>query len=208
VMDVYPLVGGSDQWSFLQVGYPAVLVSEGFESGDFNPYYHTVSDAVSVMDLSYYADLTRASIATLAHLGHILPGDGVGRISGTVYDSRTGRPVSPAAVVAFWPVYHYTFTAATDEGGVYVMTLPAGEYVLTVRSAFSAAVTEVTILPDAVVTCDVALGSAGAVASEGPVSEKQAVLSVDSVLDLIAPARVFVLLIYYVWRVVGACLGF
>lgn len=207
VMDVYPLVGGSDQWSFLQVGYPAVLVSEGFESGDFNPHYHTVSDTVSVMGLNYYADLSRASIATLAHLGHILPGDGVGHLYGTVYDSRTGQSISPATVVAFWPVYHYTFTAATDESGVYAMLLPAGEYVLTARSAFSATVTDVTILPDAVVTRDIALGSADEVAPEEPVPEKQAVLSIDSVLDLIAPVRVFVLLIYYVWRVVGACLG-
>jgi hypothetical protein len=87
------------------------------------------------------------------------------------------------------------------------MTLPAGEYVLTARSAFSATVADVTILPDAAVTRDIALGAAGGGVPKEPVPEKQAVLSVDFVLDLLAPARVFVLLIYYVWRVVGACLG-
>jgi hypothetical protein len=193
VVDGYPLVGGSDQWSFLARGYPAVLISEGFEIGDFNPYYHTADDTLSAMDLDYCADIVRASIATLAHLSRILPDGGVGQLSGTVYYSHTDRPYT---VVAFWSAYHYTFTTATDADGVYAMSLPAGEYALSVCSAsltYSATVTDVVIPADDVIAHDFVLE---------PASEEPFALSVDFVFDLIKPACVFVLLIYGLQRLV------
>ncbi len=192
VIDDYPLVGGSDQWSFLVQGYPAILVSEGFESGDFNPHYHTVSDTLSVMDLDYDADLTRASIAALAHVSYILPSDEVGRLSGVIYDAHTEQPVPRATVAAFWPAYHYTFTAKADRDGVYALPVPAGQYTLTVRPAslsyVPVTVTDVVVSPGASVVQNVALGT-----GEEPAPEP--------VVDLGDPARVLALLIY-VWQAI------
>jgi hypothetical protein len=195
VIDDYPLVGGSDQWSFLVQGYPAILVSEGFESGDFNPHYHTVSDTLSLIDLDYYADLTRASIAALAHVGHILPDDGVGQLSGTVYDAQADQSAPQATVAAFWPTYHYTFTTETGRDGVYVLSVPAGAYTLTVRTASLAyapvLVTDVVVSPGASVVQDVALGNGEGVPEPAP----------QPVADLGNPAQVLALLVY-VWQAV------
>ncbi|MBN1977428.1 MAG: M20/M25/M40 family metallo-hydrolase [Anaerolineae bacterium] len=206
VVDYYPLVGGSDQWSFLARDYPAVLVSEGFESGDFNPHYHTVDDTLSAMDLDYCADIARASLAALAHLARILPGGGAGRLSGTVTYSPTAQPVSGSTVVAFWPAYHYTFTAATDADGAYAMSLPAGEYTLTVSpasSAYSTTVATGVVIPaDGAIVWDVVLRSADEPAPV-PAPEEPFVLSIDFVFDLFKPARLFVLLIHHLLRLVA-----
>jgi Zn-dependent M28 family amino/carboxypeptidase len=72
--DVYP-IGASDQWSFIEQGYPAFLAIEDMD--DFTPDYHTSADRLSTLDLEYYADFTRAAIATIAHLGR--------RVSTVVY---------------------------------------------------------------------------------------------------------------------------
>jgi hypothetical protein len=209
VISDYPLIGGSDQWSFLARGFPAILISEGFESGDFNPHYHTVDDALSEMDLDYCANIVRASIATLAHLARILPGGGVGQLSGTVYYSPTAQPVSRSTVVAFWPAYHYTFTTATDEDGAYAMVLPAGEYALTVRpaaSAYSATLTGVVVPAGGFVVQDVALRSTDEPEPvPTPTPEEPFILSTDFVFGLIKPARLFVLLIHGLQRLVTAC---
>ena len=200
VIDDYPLVGGSDQWSFIVQGYPAILVSEGFESGDFNPHYHTVSDTLAVIDLDYCADLTRASIAALAHVSYILPSDDVGQLSGVVYDSEAGQPVSGATVAAFWPAYRYTFPTGTGRDGTYELLVPAGEYTLTVqatsRSNTPVAITHVVVPPGASVVQDVVLGD-GKEAVPEPTPEP--------VADLGDPARVLALLVY-VWQAIFASL--
>ena len=61
----------SDQWSFLEQGYPAFLAIEDMD--DFTPYYHTTLDTLSTLDLDYYVDYTRAAVATIAHLGQLAP---------------------------------------------------------------------------------------------------------------------------------------
>jgi len=53
-------------------GYPVMLVIEDMD--DFNPHYHhKVTDLVSILDLDYYADVTRAAIATIVHLAVPIP---------------------------------------------------------------------------------------------------------------------------------------
>jgi Zn-dependent M28 family amino/carboxypeptidase len=59
----------SDHWSFLVYGYPAMMAIE--DNDDFTPYYHTAADTLSTLDLDYYADFTRAAVATIAHLGGV-----------------------------------------------------------------------------------------------------------------------------------------
>jgi hypothetical protein len=68
--DTWP-VNASDQWSFLDQGYPAFLAIEDMD--DFTPYYHSASDTLATLDLDYYGDFTRAAIATIAHLGRPVP---------------------------------------------------------------------------------------------------------------------------------------
>jgi hypothetical protein len=141
----------SDQWSFLTRGYPALLAIEDYD--DFTPYYHTSLDALSTLDLDYYADSTKAAIATLAHLAHVLPSDDIGWLSGTVTDLETGQPIS-ATVAAFWPADCYTFTTATGVGGVYTLTLPVSTYTLTVWADsppyYLTTVTGASVVTDAV----------------------------------------------------------
>jgi len=67
--DVYP-IDASDQWSFIEQGYPAFLAIEDMD--DSTPEYHEPTDRLSTLDLDYYADFTRAAIAAIAHLGRPL----------------------------------------------------------------------------------------------------------------------------------------
>jgi hypothetical protein len=168
-IDHYPIVGGSDQWSFLDRGYPAILVSENFSDDDFNPNYHQVDDTVSSLDLDYYADLTRASIGATAHLGRILPGDGVGRLSGEVYERAAQRPLAGAVLTATWPAYGYTFATIVDARGIYSMTLPAGEFSLAVVSPDSgySATIPVTIVSGQEVIQDIGFGEEPSGREEG-----------------------------------------
>ena len=158
-LDDYPLKYGSDQWSFLKQGYPAILVIEDYAGGDFTPHYHTVSDTIDTLDLGYYADVTRASVATLAHLGQPLPSDAVGQLSGTVRNLETWEPLSATTVTAFWPTYGYTFTARSDAHGAYSATLPVGNYTITVRPSadYQALITHTHISTGAITIQDIGL---------------------------------------------------
>ncbi|MBN1977426.1 MAG: M20/M25/M40 family metallo-hydrolase [Anaerolineae bacterium] len=142
----------SDQWSFLTRGYPAFMAIE--DDDDFTPYYHTSQDALATLDLDYYADFTRAAIATLVHLGGLFPGVGWGQVSGTVTDLEAGRPLPGATVSTFWPADCYTFTATAGAGGVYTLSLPVGVYTLTGWANsppyYSTVITGVSVFNDAV----------------------------------------------------------
>jgi hypothetical protein len=169
-IDVYPLMGGSDQWSFLERGYPAILVSENYAGNDFNPYYHQTGDTISLIDLEYYAELTRATIGTMVYLGRVMPG-GVGGIAGTIYSQETLQPLGGTVVTATYAAYGYEFATAADGAGRYSMTLPAGEHTLAVVSpgtgGYSATV-PVTVVADQVMLHDLALGPG----SEPPEEER------------------------------------
>jgi hypothetical protein len=152
-------IRNSDQWSFLQQGYPAFLAIE--DLSDFTPYYHTSQDTLSTLDLDYYADFTRAAVATIAHLAHVLPSGDIGQLSGTVTDLEAGQPLSGATVAAFWPAYLYTFTTVADTGGAYTLSLPVGAYALIIEMEpspyYSTIVTDVVVVTDTVTTQDVTL---------------------------------------------------
>jgi hypothetical protein len=89
------------------------------------------------------------------------------------------------------------------------MVLPAGEYALTVRpaaSAYSATLTGVVVPAGDVVVQDVVLRSTdGPEPVPTPTPEEPFILSIDFVFDLITPARLFVLLIHGLQRLVTAC---
>jgi hypothetical protein len=145
----------SDQWSFLTRGYPAFLAIEDWN--DHTPHYHQSSDRLSTLDLVYYADFARAAIATITHLGRLLPG---GHISGVVYAADTGLPLS-ATITALGTTYNYTFTAPTNASGVYSLPLAVGSYTLTVLPAnpgyYPATLHEVLVATDTTGVEDAAL---------------------------------------------------
>ena len=55
--------GGSDHYSFWCVGYPAVHAIE--DDDDFNPYYHSDQDRLEHMNIAYFTNFTKASLATV-----------------------------------------------------------------------------------------------------------------------------------------------
>jgi subtilisin-like proprotein convertase family protein len=60
---IFSISGGSDHQSFWNRGYKAILAIES--TSDFNPYYHTVNDNFSHVNVPYFVAQTRAAIAAL-----------------------------------------------------------------------------------------------------------------------------------------------
>lgn len=58
----------SDHSSFWSRGWPGILAIED-DVSDFNPWYHTSSDTVAALNLSYFASFVKAAVATTARLG-------------------------------------------------------------------------------------------------------------------------------------------
>jgi hypothetical protein len=148
-------IESSDQWSFLRQGYPAFLAIEDMD--DFTPYYHKVTDRLFTLNLDYYADFTRAAIATIAHLGQLRP---TGQLSGTVSALDTGHPLL-ATVDVVMSSLDYTFTTSTGPDGVYSLFLPFGSYTLTVGTPaqpyYPATITDVVILTNTITVQDIRL---------------------------------------------------
>jgi hypothetical protein len=57
----------SDNKSFWDKGYAAILAIEDYY-GDETPYYHTSGDTLSTLNMAYYTDFVKASLATFVHL--------------------------------------------------------------------------------------------------------------------------------------------
>lgn len=67
IVTIDPGAGSSDHGPFWDAGYPAI---EGIEAApwgpEFNPYYHSVNDLLSNLDIPYAVNVTRAAVAALA----------------------------------------------------------------------------------------------------------------------------------------------
>jgi PKD repeat protein len=77
----------SDHSSFWDNGYSAILGIEEHDS-DMTPYYHTTSDTVSTLNMTYFTNFVKASVGTAAHLAI--------RDDGTLTADFTGTPTSGA----------------------------------------------------------------------------------------------------------------
>jgi hypothetical protein len=117
----------SDHSSFWNQGYPAILGIEDYynddDGTDFNAYYHTVNDRLSALNLTYFREYVRASLATFTHLAEPMR-----VLSGAVTDAITAAPVS-ATVTAVGQ--DGAFDDATDVSGSYEIVLPTGIYTVT-----------------------------------------------------------------------------
>lgn len=63
-----PGTGASDHASFWDYNYGAVLLIEGYWSGDFNPYYHSVNDRVDKFNVPYFHRAAQLAIGATAEL--------------------------------------------------------------------------------------------------------------------------------------------
>ena len=69
-----PGTNASDHSAFWRNGYPAALIIEEYYGGDFNPYYHTQADRISILDMPYFHEMTKLASAVLA--SKAIPDDG------------------------------------------------------------------------------------------------------------------------------------
>lgn len=68
-----PGTSASDHSSFWNNGYSALLLIEGYYSGDFNPFYHSDEDRISEFNLPYFhsaAQLAFGTVTTMADPKH------------------------------------------------------------------------------------------------------------------------------------------
>jgi hypothetical protein len=73
---INPGTTASDQASFWNNGYGALLLIEEYYGGDFNGYYHTINDRIIHFNQPYFhkmSRLTLGTVATLADLTDIVP---------------------------------------------------------------------------------------------------------------------------------------
>ena len=86
------LNGGSDHQSFQNRGYKAILAIE--DNSDFTPYYHTVNDTYSTLNMPYMIKMVKAGIAALVTIA----GDFKITISHTPI--QTGPSTAPRTAIA------------------------------------------------------------------------------------------------------------
>lgn len=127
-LDLTPLLladsmGDSDHASFWYRGYPATIAIEDWS--DHTPYYHRTNDRISSLNLPYYGEMVKASVATMGHLGCLLDG----QIRGAVHSQADNR-LLPGVQVEAWQDGRRVEATASDSGGTYRLPLLAGMYIL------------------------------------------------------------------------------
>ena len=65
----------SDHASFWDYGYDAILAIEDWQ--DFTPYYHTISDQLSSLNIPYFTEFVKASVGTVASMAGLLDSNSV-----------------------------------------------------------------------------------------------------------------------------------
>ena len=63
-----PGTTASDHSSFWDKGFSAIVFSEAYWGGDFNPYYHSSEDRIDKFNLSYFLELTKLAIGSISTL--------------------------------------------------------------------------------------------------------------------------------------------
>jgi len=144
-------MGASDHASFWDFNYVSILAIE--DDSDFNDYYHTTNDQLQYLNMDYYTDFVKASLATLEHMSScLLP---TGSLDGTVSEAGSAAPI-PGASLVFTDALGHDFNVLADASGDYMSLLPTGVYTATVSADGYLPVTlsEITVLADTLVTQD------------------------------------------------------
>jgi hypothetical protein len=113
----------SDHSSFWNYGYPGILAIED-DYDDFNWYYHTTSDRLALLNVTYMTNYIKASVGTIAHLANYIAENGI--LRGAVTEAETSLPIANAYLQA---ISGDTISATqTNSNGIYTFTLPSGTY--------------------------------------------------------------------------------
>jgi hypothetical protein len=109
VPDIWPDgLTASDHSSFWNYNYTAILAIEDWD--DFTPYYHTQNDLLQTLDMDFYVEFVKASIATFAHMGVVyddlsgvddVAGDDRGAAGITMLHPGRPNPAGSATIVRY-----------------------------------------------------------------------------------------------------------
>jgi hypothetical protein len=99
----------SDNKSFWDEGYASIVTTEDYY-GDTTPYYHTSNDRLSTLDMAYYTEMVKASLAAFVHLS------GCMMIEPTLTPTETGTPTAtPTPTETVTPSDTPTITATPTD---------------------------------------------------------------------------------------------
>ena len=157
----------SDNASFWNQGFPAILAIEDYEGHDYTPAYHTTADRLSTLDVDYLTTIVKAAVGAFTHLsGCLLTGD----LEGHVIAAHDSSAIAGASI-AITDSHNLTYAAGTDGSGRFDRILPAATYDIT-ASAYGylpATVTGVS-LPTGGVTQNFVLQAAPPIAPQVSIS--------------------------------------
>ena len=149
----------SDHSRFWDRGYPAIMAIEDYyniseqpyEPRDWNTNYHTANDRLATLNLGYFREYVRASVATLLHLARPMR-----VVSGTVVGA--GASALPGAAVSI-AGQNGSFGGLTDGTGTYAVPVPSGRYTVTASAPgyVPQSVRDVTVLSGAGLRLDFVL---------------------------------------------------
>lgn len=117
----------SDNKSFWDQGYPAILAIEDIQGGDRTPYYHKATDVLATLDMAYFTTFVKAAVGTFVHMSDCLL---TGALGGGVTASHDGSAIAGASV-AMTDTHSLAYSASADGAGRYARTLPAATYRMT-----------------------------------------------------------------------------
>ena len=102
-----PGTENSDHSSFWDQGYSAVIFSEAYWGGDFNPFYHTSNDTIINFNLNYFHRLSKLAVATMAYLSlhdsltdTVEEGEGI-ILAGFELGQNYPNPFNPTTTIEF-----------------------------------------------------------------------------------------------------------
>ncbi len=82
-----PGTGASDHSSFWYRDYSAVVFSEAYWGGDFNPYYHSSEDRIDKFNLPYFQELTKLAVGSISTLA-------LENLTVSIEDKKQNIPIS------------------------------------------------------------------------------------------------------------------
>ena len=96
----------SDHGSFWNYGYSALVFSDAFFGGDFNPFYQTSNDRIVHFNLDYFHNLSKLAVATIANLAIYnfptqLENQEYTYITGFVLQQNYPNPFNPNTTIEF-----------------------------------------------------------------------------------------------------------